>query len=380
MMEQWFLDLDGVRSGPYQTPEVMSLVAEGEVLPHHRISTALKGEEWLTILDWRLDQAKIYQRAPYASSYEVSSMTVPTQEKKAAPVAPPAEVAPPPILEAREEPKPEVAPVAVKAEFFPPGPPPGPPPAPPKPSENLLKLSQMIENAPKEPEDPATPNKKRDPTAEMFEMLQNSKQKREAKSLKSALHDAAQFNANLPGEQSSGALGKTLLIGGGIVVLGFLLGQVFQQATPPKETVKETKAASTPFPSATPEQKQVVVDRSTDKITIRGTVEKTEKPVLKVEKPEKAEHVERARPEIHQTAPQPIAGSPEKRLNDRELEELRDLKKELQELKNMKDDRNGESDAEPNSPENAESINSEETQPAPKNGTNPSSLTQPVEN
>ena len=99
MTEQWFLDLDGVRSGPYQTPEVMSLIAEGEVLPHHRISTELKGEEWITILDWRLDQAKIYQRSSFTSSSEISPMS----DQKVAPSRPTSiqnsRPTPPPILE-----------------------------------------------------------------------------------------------------------------------------------------------------------------------------------------------------------------------------------------------------------------------------------------
>ncbi|NDF15847.1 hypothetical protein EB061_11085, partial [bacterium] len=36
----------------------MSLIEEGEVLPHHRISRGLRNPDWITILDWRFEQAK----------------------------------------------------------------------------------------------------------------------------------------------------------------------------------------------------------------------------------------------------------------------------------------------------------------------------------
>jgi hypothetical protein len=58
MADQWYLDLDGTRSGPYPTNEVLSLIEEGEVLPHHRISRGLRNPDWITILDWRFEQAK----------------------------------------------------------------------------------------------------------------------------------------------------------------------------------------------------------------------------------------------------------------------------------------------------------------------------------
>ena len=219
---------------------------------------------------------------------------------------------------------------------------------------------------PKEPEESGKP--KRDPTAEMFEMLQNSKQKREAKSLKSAIQEQAQFNSSFPNqsEKSSGALGKTLLIGGGIVLLGFLLGQIFQQASPPKEPKEVAKAAGTPFPSPTPESaKTEVVDRSTNKITIRSTVEKPETPT------------QVTKPVIRPTTPPPITVNPtEKRMNDREIEELRDLKKELQELKNMKDDGHGESEADPNNPESEvqPGANPQNEDPNVRNLSNPNGI------
>ncbi|NDG84797.1 MAG: DUF4339 domain-containing protein, partial [Proteobacteria bacterium] len=64
MTDQWFLDLDGTRSGPYQTNEILSLIAEGEVLPHHRIARGLKDPNWKTILDWRLEHARQAPAAP----------------------------------------------------------------------------------------------------------------------------------------------------------------------------------------------------------------------------------------------------------------------------------------------------------------------------
>jgi hypothetical protein len=82
--------------------------------------------------------------------------------------------------------------------------------------------------------------------------------------------------------------------------------------------------------------KTEVIDRSNDKMTIRATVEK------RVEA--------QTRPEIH---PNPQA--PEKKVNDREIEELKDLKKELQELKAMKEDMKNNPDADPVDPNEPES-------------------------
>jgi hypothetical protein len=57
MGEQWFLDLDGVRSGPYDDEEIVALLKEGELLPHHKISFSVDQPEWQTMIEWRLKKA-----------------------------------------------------------------------------------------------------------------------------------------------------------------------------------------------------------------------------------------------------------------------------------------------------------------------------------
>ncbi len=57
MGEQWFLDLDGVRSGPYDDEEIVALLKEGELLPHHKISYSVDQPEWQTMIEWRLKKA-----------------------------------------------------------------------------------------------------------------------------------------------------------------------------------------------------------------------------------------------------------------------------------------------------------------------------------
>jgi len=305
MSEQWYLDLDGVRSGPYQTSEVMSLVAEGEILPHHQIALELKSQKWMTILEWRLNQNRS-STSPEESSSPVS--VSPAQESAKVPVEPlPIKTAPPPV----ERPSPAPKPIAVKPISTP------PPPSTP-------------------------PTGKRDPMAEMFDMLQNTKQKREVKAQQShAAHaqshtpshnqthmqpyvpitsaSTAPIPPYIPEERKSGFsksnLGKTILIGAGITILGFVLGQFFQHqksVEPSASKPASTDTVASPSTASTPvvekETEQQTIDRSTDKMTIRGKVP------------------------VNNAASSP---SPE---HPKDAQELKDLKKELLELKALKDE------------------------------------------
>jgi hypothetical protein len=363
MMQQWFLDLDGVRSGPYQTPEVLNLIAEGEVLPHHRIAQGLKDQSWINILDWRLDQARqqnvkaeVKESPPtpekfsspiYSPDYlEIPMETKPVEKKSDLP--PPSGVMPPPLM-------------ATPSSNFPYAQPSSPPPQqpimhPPQReiplTETTTKKAEKNENlfipAEREPTPSSavvppdtsataasSPTKPpRDPMAEMFDMLQNTKQKREAKSQQQAQqnHQAATSSAANGGSKSASPraagsnknLGKTLAIGAAITIVGFALGQIFQSAGPPAHSPAKTEeqkaspspsavtAASTPTPDTT--------DRSTDKMIIRNKL---------------------AAPPA-QTLIKVTTNGQTKTLDhkptEKELEELKDLKKELQELKALKDE------------------------------------------
>ena len=359
MAEQWFLDLDGVKSGPYHTPEVMSLVAEGEVLPHHRISTALRDAAWITVLDWRLEQAKkTIEKTPEVPKIEIIAMDEVAEnpvETKAVP--PPIFKAPPEWIQEipiTEIPNLKPTPSSTHTSL--------PPTAATKATQASVTVptAKTIARETPHPSETATPPK-RDPMAEMFDMLQESKQKKEAKNLKSAQQEA--LNSAPKEIKSSGTLGKTIFIGAGIVLIGFLLGQIFQQAAPPPQPTKETskteaKASPTATPDASKEVRTEVIDRSTDKMTIRAIVERTPTPI-----PHRAE--------IRPINAPGLGQAPEKKMNDREMEELKDLKKELQELKAMKDDLKNNPDGEndPNNPEEPES-NPAEYPNQPRNAPN----------
>jgi hypothetical protein len=294
MQDQWFLDLDGVKSGPYQTSEVLSLVADGEVLPHHLIGTELKGKEWISMLDWRLAYGK-------SAAKTESAPKPPIPEKKPEP-----SVAPNPIIIEKE---PESAPAP--AEFVL-----KPDPVPPT---HDLEMQEFVANG------------KRDPMAEMFDILQNTKHKREQKHHQEAAAHHQQQSNQLEAAPSSSSLSTTqfVLICVVITALGFSLGQLFQKHNAEQNAVSTTNKAVATTPTtaapaapgqsirpviqgnevAPPPSKASVVDRSTDKMTIRTQLANPENP------------------------PKDRPAAPEK---DQQM--IEELKKELMELKALKEE------------------------------------------
>jgi hypothetical protein len=355
MIEQWFLDLDGVRSGPYQTPEVMSLIAEGEVLPHHRISTSLRDQRWVTILDWRLDQAKISAQTSNPSPFSTSRSEVSSVEGLEYVLDPIPEIEMPSdtvisaekfeIIEPVHEvapPQPEISPphdtdVGSKPEIKMTAEPielavdPSPTPKVKLPSQASPLSSSFHEEKSASSQNDSAPKPRRDPMGEMFDLIQNSKQKRDSKQNAQALSGIL-IEHDVPATAKSGGFMRTLMIGGGITLVGFALGQLFQQSAPP--VIKDSPASlakTSPFatpPASTPAAAVAseVIDRSNDKMTIKTTVThaKTEpKPVDKFNSKN-----------LHTPA--------ENVQNEKELEELKNLKKELQELKALKNNGAGE--------------------------------------
>ncbi|NDD93035.1 hypothetical protein EBZ37_13250 [bacterium] len=179
---------------------------------------------------------------------------------------------------------------------------------------------------------------RRDPMAEMFDLIQNTKQKREAKQLLSA--QQASMDA-LDASKKSPGITRLVAICVAVSIFGLILGQWFQwfssepvASPPPPKSAAKTEPVETKA-----ESKSETIDRSTEKMTIRSVVEK--KPEVTHSKPAT----------IHSKAPSPAeskreteaekesteeASSPKK--GDKDLEELRDLKKELQELKALKEE------------------------------------------
>jgi hypothetical protein len=335
MTDQWFLDLDGVRSGPYQTSEVMGLIADGEVFPHHRIARSLKDTQWQTILDWRLEQARQIQAK--RNSPQSSKIQEPAQKPEAksleASVVSPNEFDSDSKTLAIEPLKPK-PPAPEQDDSLPP---PIPTFAPGQ--DDFLKEIESMEKAMAEmPSD----GPKRDPMAEMFDILQNTKQKREAKQLQSA---------QLASEEEKQERKKQFNVNRLVVIcilacfFGLTIGQVVQFLWPsspntPSTTAKDSKTE--PKAESKPESRTEVVDRSNDKMTIRAVVEKKPeptptKPVVVRTKPSAAP-VALPPAEVPESEESADETRGEKKAVDKDLEELRDLKKELQELKALKEE------------------------------------------
>jgi hypothetical protein len=287
MTDQWFLDLDGTRSGPYQTNEILSLIAEGEVLPHHRISRGLKDPVWKTILDWRLENARQVQ--PPAPVITPGPVITPAEEEKKA--------VPPPI--------PEIP--TPRSEF----------------AKEVESIEKTLASLPSE-------TGKRDPMAEMFDLLQNTKNKREAKQIQNAQHASQEAAASAAHSGSGPNLGRLIAICVGVALIGLGLGQWLQYSSrtvepksPPPAATQETKS----------EAKKEVIDRSTDKMTIKTVIEKKpEPPKMPTPFPKSAPHSAPSHSQAQESETRD-----ERKQSEKELEELRDLKKELQELKALKE-------------------------------------------
>ena len=270
--EQWFLDLDGVRSGPYKTPEVLSLVAEGEILPHHRISTGLKDQNWITILDWRLNQSRKDEAPPLETDIpheenEISDF----QEIKAE------------LMEAVEEPKPSQPPFTLKLTTK-------------DASPSVIDVSLT--------DKPANQPGRRDPTAEMFDLIQAKKAKREINSQKEAVESAEKDYVPASAQNA-----KNLKFVGFLVAVtlgGFFLGQMFQNSSKLSEPKPEVVAQAKPSVSPEPTVATEVIERKDEKLTIRAKVPTQKKEV----------------------AP----------LLDKETQEMKDLKRELQEMRALKEE------------------------------------------
>ncbi len=260
----WYLDLEGTRSGPYAFDTVQTLIAEGEVLPHHKISTALKDTDWVTILDWRLDLA---QQLEEQEEDPFSNQTS----------TPPPTISSPPISE--------------------------PPPITETPIQSQTQLG------------------KSDPTAEMFALLQSARSKKESIKTQSAVSTPQQKPNQKTEEKIQSSKIKNFLIGLGVILFGFSIGQWFKSQSTPPPTIQspalETQTAQ-PHESSTTRTDLQVVDRSNEKLTIRGYVQTTPTP-----------------------QPSPQAQATKSKALDSELqselEEIRELKKELKELRELRE-------------------------------------------
>jgi hypothetical protein len=210
--------------------------------------------------------------------------------------------------------------------------------------------------------------------SEMFDILQNSKQKREAKQSAHPSQGIPSGKENAHPDRS-GNLRRTLAIGLGVTLVGFALGQLFQQqATPLKEPV----AAAKPTPAhaqvaAAPAATTEVIDRSTDKMLIRGVVEKNADtpPAKPDQSPAQSPTGRVSSKAAHSTAP---SDNPQ---TEKELEELQNLKKELQELKNLKNNQDDDPAMNPDG-DGTESVDTYAPPPPNPDGSQPNPDQQPL--
>jgi hypothetical protein len=45
---EWFLEVEGNKTGPYTAEQILGLLTDGEILSHHRITSERVGNEWIT--------------------------------------------------------------------------------------------------------------------------------------------------------------------------------------------------------------------------------------------------------------------------------------------------------------------------------------------
>jgi hypothetical protein len=316
----WYLDLDGIKSGPYEPQEILSLLAEGEVLPHHQISTQLKDEPWISLLEWRLKQANLIHTQTNGMEPEVIEAPEPTSEpwpfEKTAVRA----IQPPPMNLTQSD-------------------------AQTKPPEPITEVTNpQINLANHQPMSGTDrPVKKRDPVAEMYDMLQTTKQKREAKSLVQAKE--AELNQKKDKEfQYKGAKKASVftprLLGtlGLITLVGFILGQWMQKANGPSNDTGTHQASSTPAqPSATAAPSVVSVTNIPDSTSNNG-----------MQSPLSPGTEERRVGKVtirSKTSNSPTTNDPQ---SAETAEEIAQLKKDLEEIKNLRDEiKRGRTDEEP---------------------------------
>ncbi len=365
--ERWYLDLDGVRSGPYESTEIEALFTAGELLAQHKISESISNPKWLSIVEWRL--LKTFQEAHHAPKQEKKianeepvpelkiEFTTPIVEEPvvlAKPLQPEEvtgqikiELAEPvqPIAETKEyeaAPKVEIIkePVAPTPtlEITAPAAAPANVTTPPPFSERKIEAKPSADT-PTVSAATASPTASAgaDPTAELFELFQSSKQKREKNVNQAAASQQAQFNTSFaekkPMEWKKPSAWAGLVLG--LALLGYGIGSAFKpnkstdtkpaesasasstKTEKPKEEIPVINTASNPPPAAAPNEQ--VVDRSNKQFTIRSKVIGSLNNMKVKPATPKAEVTTRGAD-----------------LNPEEIKELRELRKELEELRNLR--------------------------------------------
>lgn len=284
MAQTWFLDLDGIKSGPYQNHEVLNLVTEGEVMPHHKIAPNLKTGPWISILEWRLEQSKKEEAAvtrphlPEVSEVKIDESLIPGSSTSATPPVPPYMEVPSTNKETQEQ-------------------------------KEKLKAYQ--------PHPLDKPSK--DPTAEMFALLQSTKQKREKQATEAEVLRTQEISshASRPTNSNFKNIGIALII----ILAGIALGQWFQGSNEtPSEASKTQTSASSIAVTSPSNQNAEAESPSGDVRTLKTdlgkiTIQSKSRPSNDIQKPT---HSESLAPE--------------------EMKEIGELKKELQELKKLKEE------------------------------------------
>jgi hypothetical protein len=305
MGEQWFLDLDGVRSGPYDDEEIVALLKEGELLPHHKISYSIDEPEWQTMIEWRLKKA--FRDAAIQSSNTTSiprARTVEIRDTNPQSPRPPETKEPPPTFEENIT-SPSITPI--------------PPPSSPldeieEEAEEIAhtfiaRIPREVVEAEPETED-GLPRKSRDAAVgQLLDLYQNIRGKRQE--TKQALENSVASIGNSPKEPKSSLL-RPLLLVLSLGALGYGVGRLWNGSeTEADLAVNEPVASATPAP--TPEQSEPrTVERKTEKFTIRAVTNQ---------------------PKFIVPDPPPPKPTPKVDFTAEQLNELKQLRNEVEELR-----------------------------------------------
>ena len=89
-MEEWFLEVDGKRTGPFTSDQILGLLSEGEIPETARVTSNDLGERWITV-------SELEKRNASPSPHPQTSRPTPTpRPPEAAPASRAKTFTPPP--------------------------------------------------------------------------------------------------------------------------------------------------------------------------------------------------------------------------------------------------------------------------------------------
>lgn len=303
MTQTWFLDLDGIKSGPYQTHEVHRLMTEGSVMPHHRITENLKSNRWMSLLEWKLEQSKkIETESTQSSKPEVQEIILQNSRTDSPHQGPPT----PPYIEIKSDVPPSITPTRMTVPHVSTA----HPQSPSTPPSTVIK-----------PLDQPT----RDATSEMLALLQSTKHKRERQAtqdvptpLHTSTHTPLTTNSTTQNHSSSI---RMVVLGILIALAGVALGQWLRPNSTAPVVTQDTSKPDTPKPDTPKED-----SKAAENIPTKNETRTLKTALGKIMIQSKSKPVD------------PHDATPRGNLTHEESNEANDVRKELRELRRLKEE------------------------------------------